>query len=390
MASLQARHSRSCALRRPWTTFAEGSKDKGCTCEPMYHVVSRQGGKLHREPVGHNRKVAGRAFDSIKGKIAEERYEVQRNIAFAAWADEWLASFSGKESTRRTYASSLVYARHVFGSASVRSIKPGDVRRFLDYVKAETPRGREASPATLAKHLRHLKACLSAAMSEGYTASNAVGGLHGTFKPKQAKQRPAYYTDAELARLWPELAYRPVYLYLCKAACSTGMRSGELSALKWGDVSLLNSEVALSRTFTAGIGLTSTKSGEPRTLDLTPQAVALLKEWYAASGSPGDDELIFPREEGGYLDNSYVTRAVLYPALERAGVPRVGERGRKRDFHSFRHSFARIALENGAEITWVQRQLGHSSIVLTVDTYGAWERKAEKVQAERLAGAFPI
>ena len=87
---------------------------------------------------------------------------------------------------------------------------------------------------------------------------------------------------------------------------------------------------------------------------------------------------------------SYVRKMVLYPALDRAGVPRVGERGRKRDFHSFRHTFARIALEGGAEIQWVQKQLGHSSIGLTADTYGSWSRTAQKAQAQRLAGAFTL
>jgi integrase len=41
-------------------------------------------------------------------------------------------------------------------------------------------------------------------------------------------------------------------------------------------------------------------------------------------------------------------------------------------------------------MTWVQRQLGHSSITMTVDRYGHWERRAEKVQAARLEGAFAI
>ena len=104
----------------------------------------------------------------------------------------------------------------------------------------------------------------------------------------------------------------------------------------------------------------------------------------------GGKGLVLEREQGGHLTPGYTTQSVLYPALDRAGVPRVGERGRKRDFHSFRHTFARIALENGAEITWVQRQLGHSSITLTVDTYGSWARSAEKSQAERLGSPFPV
>jgi integrase len=68
----------------------------------------------------------------------------------------------------------------------------------------------------------------------------------------------------------------------------------------------------------------------------------------------------------------------------------VGERGRKRDFHSFRHTFGRLALEGGGQITWVSQQLGHSNITSTVNTYGHWARAAEKLQAERLAGAFTL
>ena len=80
----------------------------------------------------------------------------------------------------------------------------------------------------------------------------------------------------------------------------------------------------------------------------------------------------------------------LYTAMDRAGIGRIGERGGKRTFHSFRNTFARIALEGGAQLTWVQAQLGHSSITLTRDVYGAWSRRAEKLEAQRLDGAFTL
>ena len=72
MASLQARHSRSCSLY-PWTPFAKSTTKDGCTCTPLYHVVTRDAGKLIREAVGHNRKEAERALDACRGDIARQR-----------------------------------------------------------------------------------------------------------------------------------------------------------------------------------------------------------------------------------------------------------------------------------------------------------------------------
>jgi integrase len=196
-----------------------------------------------------------------------------------------------------------------------------------------------------------------------------------------------YFTNDELARLWPELADRPLMLTLCKTAVGTGARLGELAALHWeGDVDLLHRELHIARTYAEGFGEQATKGNEPRTVDLTPPAAKVLEDWFRESGGAGR---LFELEAGGYVVSRHADKA-LYKAMERAGIPRVGERGGKRTFHSLRHTFARIALEGGAEITWVKAQLGHSSITLTVDLYGRWARAAEKAQAARLAEAFKL
>lgn len=63
--------------------------------------------------------------------------------------------------------------------------------------------------------------------------------------------------------------------------------------------------------------------------------------------------------------NGTILKRDLYPAMASAGIPRVGPTGERRTFHSFRHTFARAALEHAAELTWLSRHLGHSSTAVT-------------------------
>src|SRR5262245_51219662 len=55
--------------------------------------------------------------------------------------------------------------------------------------------------------------------------------------------------------------------------------------------------------------------------------------------------------------------------------------------HSLRHTFASLLLQQGESPVYVQRQLGHSSIKLTVDTYGRWLPMGNKAAVDRLDGA---
>lgn len=389
MASLQVRHQRGCALGKPWTTAAPEAFE-GCSCTPTFNVVSRVDGNLVREKVGTDPEKAETRLARINFHVEEGDYKPPKHERFAPFADDWLAGLRRRSTTSSNYSTTLEYAKRAFGRKYVSKLGVADVRRMLELVERENqarkPKPREVSPTTLAKHLRQLATCLESAVAEGLLGENPVKRMPKSQKPKARKKRPAYFTDAELARLWPELASRPVYLTACKLAATTGMRVGEVSGLAWADVSLSEGEVHIRQQFTAGELVDRTKDNEPRVVDLVPAARTLLEEWFA---STGDDGFVLENETGGYLDASN-TRKVLYAAMKRAGVDRVGERGGTRDFHSFRHSFARIALEHGTPLEWVQAQLGHSSITLTRDLYGHWSRKAEKVAADRLEGAFTI
>ena len=392
MASLQARHSKRCALGRPWTTFAAAAPGRGCTCKrgPAYYVVvSLEGGGLGREPVGHNRKEAERRLRAIEVRVDQSVYEPVDNITFSEWCDTWLNGLRRKETTRRTYRVLLEYAKQAIGRKPLRKVTTSDVRAFLEHIERvndsrEPP--REISQTTLAKHLRHLGACLQAAKLEGKLSENPVRLLAPGAQPKSTGSDRATSPTTSLRRLWPQLTEQPLISYLCRTAVVTGMRFGELAALRWDDVNLLDGEIIVSKTYSPGIGERETKSGEPRTVDLVPQAKRLLEDWYPNTSGHG---LVFERETGGHLDGGRVLD-VLYAAMERAGIPRVSERGGKRTFHSFRHTFARVTLESGAQLEWVQAQLGHSTIMLTRDLYGAWSRKAEKLAARRLKGKFVV
>jgi integrase len=132
------------------------------------------------------------------------------------------------------------------------------------------------------------------------------------------------------------------------------------------------------------------KNRERRDVDLITDVVDLLADRHGERGGSIED-LVFPGEKGSdFLSPTVLLRRHLYPAMAAAKIRRVGPTQEKRTFHSFRHTFAKRALESGAQITWLSRHLGHSSLKVTTDIYGHWERAERKLQAAKMEGVFPV
>ena len=270
-------------------------------------------------------------------------------LTFAAWSEKFLHDLRRRDTTRDQYKTTIKFAKETFGEKKLHAIGPADVTAMLERIEAEyrsrhkrCDPERRPSEATLAKHLRQLSVVLEAARMVGQISSNPVDRLPKTSKPKARRGAPSYFTDSELARLWPELVDKEPYMSAAKLCATTGMRFGEVAGLVLGDVALLDGEVRLSRQWTAGSEVDTTKGGRPRTIDLVPAAQQVrVVAFPQARGM--DEGLLFARavaqDQNPHLDNAEA-RELLYEAMERAGIPRVGEGGRKRDWHSLRHSFA--------------------------------------------------
>jgi integrase len=387
VASLQARHSRRCALSQgrrspavtPFTIPA------GCDCTPTYFVDSLVDGKKVREPVGRNRKQALRRLRKVNVEQDEGSYEPPKDIAFSAFADEWYRGLQRpKDSTRAGYKSTIAYAKAAFGSKKVRQVTADDLARFLDSVHRPPQRGKEdrdpipASQSTKAKHLRVIGAMFNTAVRRGYCARNPVERLDASHRPQPSKRESAYFEDDELPRIVTELDGLERVLLLL--ALKTGMRQDEEAKLTWANVDTVNALIRIRDGKT---------KAAVREVDLTPDVVELLGAWWAECGKPADDVLVFSTGAGPIRQERF-TKSILYPALSRAGIDRVGPTGEKRTWHSLRHTYARIALEHGAPLFWLSRQLGHSSVQVTQNVYGHWSRSARKNEVEKLTGAFVV
>jgi Phage integrase SAM-like domain len=209
MASLQARHSRTCASGKPWTPI-DAAVEAGCSCAPTFYVVVREGRRLHRERVGKNRQQAERSLRKIGTQVDDGAFTPQKRIRFADWADQWRGSLEREPSTVTSYASTMNYAKATFGDRVVRQLSTEDVRRFVASMRKEG-----MSDSTRAKHLRVLIACLNSAVTHGYAARNVAAELPKGERPRPRKKESAYFENDELPRLVRQLPagiYRILFL----------------------------------------------------------------------------------------------------------------------------------------------------------------------------------
>lgn len=162
---------------------------------------------------------------------------------------------------------------------------------------------------------------------------------------------------------------------------SSGLRRGELLALRWDDLDTENRILSVSRQVTRIDGeLVAT---EPKTRNsirrvaLSRQAVELLVREHEQHP---DNPLLFPSPRtGGYWSPDAVSR-INRKLLAKAGIE---EHVR---FHDLRHTFATMALSSGVDVKTLSSMLGHYSAGFTLDTYTHITSEMQRGAAEKIGG----
>lgn len=182
-------------------------------------------------------------------------------------------------------------------------------------------------------------------------------------KPKNTKttDRISYLRPNEIRRLIDNTDGQK-YMTLFKLAVMTGMRQGELLGAKWTDINWQDKQIYVSRSFNNGRFHDPKTHSSRRAIDIPPSMVEDLKKWQLTCMISNQD-LIFPNEAGKPMNHQNMVTRHFNPSLRRAGLPIIR-------FHDLRHTYAALLIEQGEHPKYIQSQMGHSSIKITMDTYG--------------------
>lgn len=231
---------------------------------------------------------------------------------------------------------------------------------------------------TCRKVLSTLHTILEFAKGQDYIATNVAHGIKVEGTRDEGAEKIVPPSKEALNAILAETDQQ-THLILTVAAL-TGLRAGELWALKWGDIDFLGSIGVSRRVDTYGdVGPPKTKAGV-RQIPIAGALVSLLKEWKLASNYSADEDLVFPNKVGKFAGHDNFVKRRFKPLFEKAGVEVC-------NFHALRHFAVSLWIEAQLPPKTIQTYAGHSSLQVTMDRYGHMFPQDSHVQVmDEIAG----
>jgi integrase len=323
------------------------------------------------------------------------------NLTFAEWLREWLEKAvkppARRINTYRTYKR-IIEQKIIpaLGMMRLQELKPSDLKAYYTSQQA-------LSSSTLAQYHTLIHAALKAALLDGLVMRNVASIVVG--KPRIRRDR------ADLARNCWEVDEAQKFLISAKAAgarpaafyslaLDSGARKGELCGLQWGDLDFEKGTVIFVRqlieTVDAGEPVYGPiKNDVPRTVDLSAETIALLKEHKRHQAELKMANRTVYKDHGLVFAKEWNER---YRTTDFLGLPlqanNIGEREfariikaanvRRISIHGLRHTSATMLLKAGVAAHVVQQRLGHKRIEMTLGIYAHALPSMQQDAARRL------
>ena len=253
----------------------------------------------------------------------------------------------------------IMLRRHLvpfFGERPLERISGDDV---VSYIAAKSQEGLSAK--TISNQLNFLHSIFGHAIKRGWARTNPVRTVDRP-RPDAADPDIRFLDLAEfeaLLRAVPDNVLGRVDRVVYLAAGLTGLRQGELLALRWRDVDWAVGVIRCRRTYTRGsFGTPKTRRGS-RAVPMADRLAGELERHFQRAAYQGDDDLVFCHPEtGGPLDATKLRRR-YQRTLAEAGLRPVR-------FHDLRHTFGTHMAAAGAPLRAIQEWMGHRDYKTTL------------------------
>jgi len=342
------------------------------------------------QTVKGTKREAQRVLREVLMSLEQGAYVKPNKVTLGDWLRQWLKDYASMNTTDRTQESySSIVERHLIpslGKVMLHDLQPQHIQSYyaekLSNGRADGKGGLSAR--SVVYHHRILSKALDYAVKMGMVVRNVAGLVQ---PPRVKKVTMRTLSPEEVTRFLKEAQETDYYVYFA-TLLYTGLRRGELLALRWRNLDLVKDTLTVVETaYKLGNGEYITK--EPKTAQsrrsvvLTPALGELFREYridqellrIQLGVSLDADDFVFIRPDGSPINPNAVTLA-FRRIIKKAGL-------RSLRIHDLRHTHATLMLKAGIHPKVVSERLGHASIGITLDIYshvlpGIQEEAAEK------------
>ena len=260
-----------------------------------------------------------------------------------AYAIAWLTTRDLRDSTREYYAQLLdSHVLPTLGTQELRQLSPPTIREWHAALV------RTTAPTARARSYSLLRTILGEAVRDGAIAANPCT-IRGAATTNHTERMPL--TIAEVRRIAARMPHR--YRLLVLLAAASGLRYGELVALRRGDVDLATMTLSVTKSVRRRREGPPKSAASVRIVHLPAVLEPLVVAHLNAHAGPDLDSLVFTTSNGNPPSNNHLNRTLARAA---AAVGRPDVR-----FHHLRHTGATLAARAGATTKELMARLGHAS-----------------------------